>query len=749
MKKNTCCFLAILLAIGCSSPKQTSKSLVDYVDPFIGTSGHGHTIPGALLPFGMIQLSPDNEKRGWDWCSGYHASDSIIIGFSHTHLSGTGCGDLQDVLMMPATKTPKADTTGQGGNFIYQFKSHFSHSNEVATPGYYSVELDGPKVKAELTATHRAGFHKYTYQKNDTALMVLDLSSKGGWDKQIDTYIRQLNDSTLTGYEFTNGWAANQKVYFVAKFSEPIKYIILSQGGELTGGLKETKGYSAKAILNFGVLGDKPLMVKVGLSSSGIEGAQKNLSAEITGWDFEATKTAAANTWEKILSKFTVESSNDNLLKIFYTAVYHAFTAPNLYSDVDGSYTGMDGKLHRDTSFNNYYTLSLWDTFRALHPLLTLTDDKLVSDIINAMLSQYRESGLLPVWSLWGNETNCMPGYHAIPVITDAYLKGIKGFDANEAFIAMKKSAMQNIRNTDLYRKYGYIPHDQKLESVSTTLEYAYDDWCIAQFAKALGKTEDYNEYMKRSQNYWNIADTTLGFMRPRNTDKSWMNPFDPGLIKSGNGFTEGNAWQYSWFVPQDIAGLKKVMGGDKKFIDKLDQLFSTKLNTEVGIVDVSGLVGQYAQGNEPSHHVAYLYNYAGEPWKTQSRIAMIRDSLYKSTRDGLCGNDDCGQMSAWYIFSSMGFYPVNPANGIYAIGTPAFDKLTMNMGSGKTFTITAAGVSKENVYIQSAKLNGTPYEKSFITHKDILSGGTLEFIMGSKPNTSWGNNPENWPPMK
>jgi predicted alpha-1,2-mannosidase len=748
MKKITYCFLTLLLVIGCSSPQETSKRLVDYVDPFIGTAGHGHTIPGALLPFGMVQLSPDNEKRGWDWCSGYHASDSIIIGFSHTHLSGTGCGDLQDVLVMPFVQTPKADTTAKGGNFIYQFKSHFSHSNEVATPGYYSVDLDGPKVKVELTATQRAGFHKYTYGKNDTARIVIDLASKGGWDKQIDTYISQLGDSSLTGYQFTNGWAANQKVYFIAKFSQPIKSLILSKEGELTTGLKEIKGLSAKAIVEFGILGDKPVLVKVGISSSSVEGATKNLSAEIKGWDFDATRTAAADAWEKILSKFTVESVDKNLMKTFYTAVYHAFTAPNLYSDVDGNYTGMDGKVHQAKDFNNFYTLSLWDTFRALHPLLTLTDDKLVADIINAMLSQYRESGLLPVWSLWGNETNCMPGYHAIPVITDAYLKGIKGFDANEAFEAMKKSAMQNIRNTDLYRKYGYIPHDQKLESVSTTLEYAYDDWCIAQFAKALGKTDDYNVFLKRSQNFWNIADTTIGFMRPRNTDKSWMTPFDPALIKHGNGFTEGNAWQYSWFVPQDIAGLKKIMGGDKKFTEKLDQLFTTKSTTEVAIIDVSGLVGQYAQGNEPSHHVAYLYNYAGEPWKTQSRIAMLRDSMYKSTRDGLCGNDDCGQMSAWYIFSSMGFYPVNPANGIYAIGTPAFDKLTMNMGNGKTFTVTASGVSKENVYIQSAKLNGAAYEKSFITHKDILAGGTLEFVMGNKPNTSWGSKTENWPPV-
>jgi len=743
----------LFFVFSCSKEVKQTKDFTQYVDPFIGTGGHGHTFPGACLPFGMVQLSPDNEKQGWDWCSGYHESDSIIVQFSHTHLSGTGCGDLQDVAIMPTTLEAKDDTTRKGRNFIYQFKSAYSHSNESAKPGYYSVMLDDSKIKAELTATLRAGFHKYTFPKSESSKIIIDLDCKGGWDKMIESGIKIENETTVTGFTFSNGWATNQKVYFAAKFSKPFTKFYTSAIGELNEGVKEMKGHSAKAILCFSTNENEAVMVKVGISSSSVEGAMKNLDTEIKDFDFDAVALAASETWNKELSKFAVETKDENLKKIFYTAVYHAMVSPNTYSDVDGSYTGIDGQVHQATGFTNYYTFSLWDTFRAMHPLYTIVDQQRVSEMIQAMMAHYREYGILPMWSLWGNETYCMIGYHAIPVITDAYFKGIKGFDANEVFEAMKATSMGEVKDReykglDLYMKYGYVPVDKQIErskandeTVSRTLEWAYDDWCIAQMAKALSKTDEYDYYMKRAMSYQNVADTTTGFMRPRFSDGKWLEPFDPTLVQHGNGFTEGNSWQYSWFVPHDIDNLMKMMGGKEKFAAKLDTLFLAKSKSEVKVVDVSGLIGQYAHGNEPSHHVAYLYNYAGKPWKTQETVCMVRDSLYKSTRDGLCGNDDCGQMSAWYIFSAMGFYPVNPADGNYSIGCPAFDKLTVKVGDGKVFTVVAKNLSKANKYIQSATLNGKTLDKPWFSHEDLAKGGSLILEMGPKANLNWGIN--------
>ncbi|MFN8254317.1 MAG: GH92 family glycosyl hydrolase [Bacteroidales bacterium] len=735
------------LIISCSKEVKTENDFTQYVDPFIGTGGHGHTFPGACLPFGMVQLSPDNEKQGWDWCSGYHVSDSIIIQFSHTHLSGTGCGDLQDIGIMPTTNEVKEDTTRNGRNFIYQFKSAFSHENETAKPGYYSVVLDDSKIKAELTATLRAGFHKYTFPKSENSKIIIDLDCKGGWDKMIESGAKIEDETTVSGYTFSNGWATNQKVYFVAKFSKPFKKFYTSATGELNEGIKEMKGRSTKAILCFTTDENESVLVKVGISSSGVEGAMNNLNTEIKDWNFDAVAKNASEEWNKELSKFKVESKDQDQIKIFYTAVYHSMVSPNTYSDVDGQYTGIDGKMHQAKGFTNYYTFSLWDTFRAMHPLYTIVDEQRVSEMIQAMMAHYREFGILPMWSLWGNETYCMIGYHSIPVITDAYFKGIKGFDANEAFEAMKKTAMAEVKDReykdlDLYIKYGYFPVDKQIErtkandeTVSKTLEWAYDDWCIAQMAKALNKTEDYNYFSKRANNFINVADSTTGFMRPRYSDGKWLTPFDPTLVQHGNGYVEGNAWQYSWFVPHDVPSLIQIMGGNKKFTTKLDSLFLTKSKSKVEVVDVTGLMGQYAHGNEPSHHVAYLYSYAGQPWKTQQMVCLVRDSLYKSTRDGLCGNDDCGQMSAWYVFSAMGFYPVNPADGIYVIGSPLFEKVVVNVGNNKVFTVTAKNISKKNIYIQSASLNGKALETCYITHKNIMEGGKLEFVMGDKPN--------------
>ncbi|MDD2797658.1 MAG: GH92 family glycosyl hydrolase [Bacteroidales bacterium] len=730
---------AHLYAKGCNS-----KSYTKFVDPFIGTAGHGHTFPGACLPFAMVQLSPDNGKNDWDWCSGYHASDSIIIGFSHTHLSGTGCSDLRDILIMPTLLNPKSDSTKHGGAFIYNYKSTFSHVNEKASPGYYAVKLDN-NIDVELTATLRSGFHKYTFPKNTEPKIIIDLDAKSGSSNN-ESYIRIVNDSIVEGYVFTKGWTANRKVFFVSKFSKKFSKYYTSKNGILDERKSENRGKSAKAILCFDNSEDGIILAKVGISSSSIEGATKNLATEILDWNFAEIRLEATKAWEKELQKFTVKTKQKDKLKQFYTAVYHNSIAPNLYSDVDGCYTGIDGEKHCYQGQDNYYTFSLWDTFRATHPLFTITDENRVTAFINAMLLQYTESGLLPVWSLWGNETNCMIGYHSVPVIVDAYLKGIKGVDYKLAYEAIKKSAMQEIRQCDLYRKYDYIPSDlHKLQtygwdqSVSTTLEYAYDDWCIALMAKKIGNQADYSYFIKRSQNFNNIADTTIGFMRRKNSDGKWDSPFNP--FKLGNGFTEANAWQYSWFVPHDIPSLINIMGGKQKFEQKLDSLFFIlKQTSNSEIQDVSGFIGQYAHGNEPSHHVGYLYNFIGKAWKTQAIISLIRDSLYTSKRDGLCGNDDCGQLSAWYIFSSLGFYPVNPANGQYSIGTPMFEKVILNVGNKKKFTIIAKNVSKKNKYIKFVKLNGKMLNSGYLTHFDIKNGGEIEFIMSQSPNKNLWN---------
>ncbi|UII32702.1 GH92 family glycosyl hydrolase [Fulvivirga ulvae] len=745
--------LVILVVTACSKPvEQTANETVEeirytqYVDPFIGTAAHGHTYPGATVPFGMVQLSPDNGTHGWDWVSGYNYADSVIVGFSHTHLSGTGIGDLADVLFMPVQREIQINKI-VATRKDYDYKSAFSHSKESAEPGYYGVYLDDNHVKVELTATERAGFHQYTFDGSGKPQIVIDLGFAINWDKPVDTYLKIENDTTLVGYRKSKGWADNQQLYFSVKFSEPVTSYTIYKDGDATEGPEATSP-RLLAVLEFGE-GSKVVRAKVGLSSADVIGATKSLS-EIDHWDFQRTRKEASDKWEAELSKIQVQSEDKDALETFYTALYHTSLAPVLYSDLKGKYKGADGELHQVEDYTKYSIFSLWDTFRAAHPLFTITQPERVNDFINSMLSHYDEYGLLPVWELTGNETNTMTGYHAIPVITDAWLKGFSGFNKAKAYEAMKKSAMQDIRGVNFYKEYGYIPANFENESVTKNLEYAYDDWCIAQIAKLMDKQEDYEYFMKRSQSYRHLYDSTTKFMRGKLADGTWKEPFDPKYSshRVDAEYTEGNAWQHSWFVPHDVEGLISLMGGEQPFVKMLDSLFSesSEIHGENISADISGLIGQYAHGNEPSHHIAYLYNFAGQPWKTQETVQKITGELYSNEPAGLCGNEDCGQMSAWYVFSSLGFYPVNPANSMYVIGTPMFEKVAINLPDDKQFEIIAEGLGGKNTYVQTVELNGQPLERSYIKHGELMGGGTLKFVMGPEINRKWAVESKNYP---
>ncbi len=742
-----CTLLLVLVLAGCQDRVvEESERLVNYVDPFIGTGGHGHTYPGAALPFGMVQLSPDNGTSGWDWSSGYHISDSIIAGFSHLHLSGTGIGDLADISVLPVNTTVQPDTANRGRDFMRTYWSRFKHESEKASPGYYKVYLDDPGVTAELTTSLRTGFHRYRFHSPEQPGIVFDLGFTINWDRPADTKIQLHEDGLITGYRRSKGWAADQIVYFAARFDTKIKYArFINQGYESES--LGAQGQAVTGIFTFPSNTDQVLL-KLGLSTAGIDGAIRSLEEEITHWDFDKVRSEAEDAWETRLQKVTVKSGNEDQKTIFYTAMYHALLAPALYSDLNGEYTGPDKMVHKTQDHKRYTVFSLWDTFRAAHPLFTILCSGEVPDMVHSMLSFYRESGLLPVWELEGNETSTMIGYHAIPVITDAILKGIPGFDHDEAFKAMKKSSMQDIRGLRPYRERGYIPAEMENESVSKTLEYAYDDWCIAAVAKALGKEEDYSYYMKRAAYYQNHFDRETQFMRGKLATGEWRIPFDPLFSHHRlDDYTEGNAWQYTWFVPHDVEGLIRLFGGREAFVLKLDSLFSLEeeVKGDHSSPDISGLIGQYAHGNEPGHHVAYLYNYAGQPWKTQAMVRRILTEMYKAEPDGLSGNEDCGQMSAWYILSAMGFYPVNPADGLYVLGSPLFDEVVLN--TGKTFRIVVRDNSDLNMYIQKATLNGKPLNRSFISHQDIIEGGLLEIEMGPEPNTSLWVEPGAAPP--
>ena len=737
MKKIFYLFTSIIL-ICCSINAIAQKDYTKYVNPFIGTGGHGHTFPGAALPFGMVQLSPDCDTQGWDWCSGYHYSDNSIIGFSHTHLSGTGCGEYGDILFMPTTGNPIFEP-GTKANPENGYRSKFDHKNEIAKAGYYSVLLDKYNVKAELTVTKRTGFHKYTFPESDLSNIIIDLKH-GIQDRTRDTKIEIVNNTAVQGYRRSVGWANDHTVYFVAEFSKPFKtYGIFTDNKKLEK-IKSDNGKELKAYLQFSTKKDEAVLVKVGISSVSIEGAKKNLQTELPGWDFEKACAEASGEWNRELSKIEVEGGSETEKTNFYTAMYHAMVQPNTLSDVDGSYFGMDRKVHNIKDADIYTVFSLWDTFRAAHPLYTIIDRKRTLDMVNSLLAKYDESGLLPVWELASNETGCMIGYHSIPVIAEAYFKGIRGFDVEKAFTAMKKSAEQDHLGLEAYKEMGFISAERESESVSKTLEYAYDDWCIARMAKELGKEEDYKKFSLRAKSYVNVFDPSCTLMRPKRNGR-WVVPFDPYAV-SGD-YTEANSWQYSFFVPHDLKGLISLLGGEDKLSSKLDELFTTepKLTGRIQS-DITGLVGQYAHGNEPSHHMAYLYNFAGDAWKTQHRVRDIMSKLYFDKPDGLCGNDDCGQTSAWYVLSALGFYPVTPGDTKYIIGSPIFDKVTINLENGKKFVIRGNNNSEKNIYINSAAMNGKDYKNSFIDYNDVLNGGELVFEMSAAPNKEWGKAP-------
>ena len=698
------------------------KDPTSYVNPFIGTAGHGHTFPGASVPFGMVQLSPDTRLSGWDGCSGYHYSDHAVYGFSHTHLNGTGISDYGDILFMPVLPGPTQMATASPG------ATSFSHENEKASPGYYSVKLDND-IFVELTVTARVGFHRYTFPTQaDTGDVVLDLQHR---DRVLDSYLQVVDKTHIEGFRRSSAWAKNQIVYFVAEFSKPFQSFKSSIPADAKG---LVRGNGVKATFSFA----KPetLLLKVGISAVSIDGARKNLESEVAYWDFDKIRSNAASAWRKELGKIEVTGGDNAQLINFYTALYHAALTPNLFMDVDGNYLGRDFKIHKAEGFDNYTVFSLWDTFRAAHPLYTIIDQKRTVDFINTFLAQYKQGGRLPVWELAANETDTMIGYHAVSVISDAITKGVAGFDRELAFEAMKHSAELRHYGLAAYIENGYIDMETERESVSKTLEYAYDDWCIAMVAKILNHMEDYDRYMRRAQSYMNVFDRKSGFVRPR-TNAGWLTPFDPREVNFS--FTEANAWQYSFFVPQDISGLIDLMGGQTKFVQKLDELFAAESKTTGREqADITGLIGQYAHGNEPSHHVIYLYDYARQPWKTQYRARQIMDNFYKPDPDGLIGNEDCGQMSAWYVLSAAGFYPVSPGSAIYALGTPLFPELRFTFENGKSFVIKGHNVSSRNFYIQSAKLNGKEYHKAFLRHDDLMAGGELVFEMGDKPNTQW-----------
>lgn len=729
------------LSVGAKADKinDSVPSVTQYVDPYIGTGFHGHVFMGANVPFGAVQLGPVNLSEGWDWCSGYHYSDSTIIGFSHTHLSGTGIGDLGDIMIMPFTGDLHLEK-GSLKNPLAGNYTLFRHETEIARPGYYSVLLDRYHIKAALTASARVGFHRYTFPGGNSAHIMIDLVQGIGWDRPVDTYIRVVNDSIIEGYRFSKGWAADQRIFFTAIFSKPFRNCSLYNNKSLQAG-KVCMGDSVKAVLDFITSANESIEIKLGISPVSTENSYLNIQAEIPHWNFEHSVNEADMAWNKELSNVEIKTSDEKRRKIFYTALYHTMIAPSVFNDENGDYYGTDKQVHRAASFTNLTTFSLWDTYRAANPLFTILQPARVADIVNSMLVIYQQQGRLPVWHLMGNETNTMPGNSAIQVIADAYLKGIKGFDTMLAYEAVKATAMLDLRGLNYVKQLGYIPADSMPESVAMGLEYAIADACIALMAKRMGQSGDYNYFSRRGAYFKNYYDKSVGFVRGKLSDKEWRVPFSPFISRHmRDDFSEGNAWQYTWLVPQDVKGLITMLGGDKMFAAKLDSLFI--LNYEMGkeaSADITGLIGQYAHGNEPGHHTTYLYAYAGEPWKTADKIRYILDSLYTDKPGGLCGNEDVGQMSAWYIFSALGFYPVHPAGGLYVLGSPLIDDAVIHLPKGKTFHIKVINNSNNNKYIQRITLNGKPTAKSYILHSDIMNGGELIIEMGKKASKTYG----------
>ena len=730
--------LVIGLALGACTSNRMPKPESDYtqwVNPLIGTDYTGNTYPGAQVPFGMVQLSPDNGFSGWDRIAGYFYPDSTIAGFSHTHLSGTGAGDLYDISFMPVT-LPYKEAKGELG-----IHSKFSHNDEEASAGYYRVKLLDYDIDVELTATPRCGIQRYTFPKAE-AMVVLNLKKSMNWDFTMDAHVEVVDSCNIRGYRFSEGWARGQKVYFATRFSRPFKGYEVKDADILLKG--EKVGVSKVAYFKFDTVADEQITVTTALSGVDMDGAVKNLQAEAPYDDFGRYCAETKSAWNGLLQRIEVNGGNKDEQVNFYTALYHSMIAPTIYSDVDGRYYGPDKQVHQADDWVNYSTFSLWDTFRAAHPLFTYTNPERVGDMVKSFIAFYEQNGRLPVWNFWGSETDMMIGYHAVPVIVDAYLKGIGDFDAEKALEACVATAnIDEYRGIGFYKKYGYVPYNvvdkynAENWSLSRTLEYAFDDYCIAEMARKLGKTELANEFYKRSQNYRNVFNPATGFMQPIDDKGVFQPKFNPDEYTAH--ICESNAWHYFWSVQHDIKGLIALTGGQDKFAAKLDSMFTyiPAGNEELPIFS-TGMIGQYAHGNEPSHHVAYLYNKVRQPWKTQKYVSKVMHELYLNAPAGLCGNEDCGQMSAWYVFSAMGIYPVNPVSGEYEIGTPLFPEMRLKLDNGKTFTVLAPGVSRENCYIQGVKVNGKPYDKSFITHQQIMDGITVEFTMGKEPGYIW-----------
>ncbi len=724
-----------VFAVSCTQEEAVETDYTQYVDPYIGSDYHGHVFVGANVPFGMVQLGPNNETQGWDWCSGYHYSDSILIGFAHTHLSGTGIGDLGDIVFMPVSDSydPAVDADS-----AYNWKSTYSHDRETVEAGFYSLHIDRYNIDAELTTTERVGFHKYDFNEDGNSHVIIDLQYGTGWDMLTDGALEQVDEFSVKGQRFSRGWANDQRVFFYTTFSKEIEDFQILKQNEKQG--------TVTALIKFE--GNGELLAKTALSPVSTDGAKANLAAEIDHWNFNQVKSSANQKWNLELSKIAVDTDETEDLRTFYTALYHTMIAPSLFNDANGDYRGTDREVHQNPGHETYTTLSLWDTYRAAHPLFTIFQTERVNDFINTMLDIYKQQGKLPIWHLHGNETNTMVGYSAVPVIADAYLKGFRGFDAELAFEAMKTSALLDERGLDYVKSQGFIPADSQVESVARAMEYAISDWAIAAMAKEMGKTEDAERFSERARYYRKYFDESTGFMRGKMGEDSWRTPFNPiSSQHRTDDYCEGNAWQYTWLVPHDMEGLIDLFRSEEAFVTKLDSLFTIpSIKVEGASADITGLIGQYAHGNEPSHHTTYLYAYAGQQWKTADKVREIMNTMYTDQPDGLCGNEDCGQMSAWYVLSSMGFYPVNPSNGAYVFGSPLFKEVTIDLPENKTFTITAENNSDLNIYIQSVELNGEPYEKSFITHDAIMNGGTLTFHMDSEHNPEFGKAPENRP---
>lgn len=737
MNKKSLLFVPVLslclASCGSSQKGQEMEDLTQFVDPRIGTGGHGHVFYGANVPYGFIQLGPTSIPQSWDWVSGYHVSDSTVIGFPHTHLSGTGIGDLHDINVMPVVGEVTY-SRGDASSYETGLWSYSDRSKEVVTPGYYRTHLSRYNVDVELTATKRVGFHKYTFLGNESPAIVFDMVNGGCWDKTTEAVIRVVNDSTVSGYRYSKGWADDQRVFFRAEFSRKFDNVEFIVNDSVKEG-DMAKGAQLFARVNFAAGNQEPVYMKVALSPTSEEGAQLNMQTELSGWDFEKTIADAKAAWNKELNKVKVYTTDEASKKIFYTSLYHTLFAPSEFCDVNGDYYGADKQMHKGEGFVNYTTFSLWDTYRAAQPLMTILHPEKMSDVINTMLHIHQQQEKLPVWHLMGCETNCMVGNPGVPVVADAILKDIKGFDTELAFKALKESSMLPERGMEHRIEYGFIPADKMTEAIAYDMEYAIADWAVAQTAQKLGKQEDYEYFLKRSKSYKNYFDASTGFMRGKMLDGSWRTPFSPyASSHREDDYCEGNAWQYTWLVPHDVEGLVECFGSKEAFVNKLDSLFLANGDMgEASSPDISGLIGQYAHGNEPSHHTVYLYTLVGQPWKTADRIKEILHTMYTDQPDGLSGNEDVGQMSAWYILSSFGFYQVEPAGGKFVFGYPNFDKVEITVPAGK-FVIERENKGQQNNYIQGIVLNETEYKKPWIEYADIMKGGELKFLMGDEP---------------